>query len=128
MVLSDLRCVGSFDTEAYDVNASAVAQDNSGVLYRNAFGRDPMVWTEASPLTHVRGGQGIPSFFLVTRGSMERTALSMRFVSSLQAAGSAAELVLAPQYDHEGVNDAIGRPGETVITPAFGAFLERCAQ
>ena len=69
-----------------------------------------------------------PRFFVVMRGAPERIALTMRFVGSLLAAGSAAELVQAAQYDHEGVKDAIGRPGETVITPFFGAFLARCAQ
>jgi acetyl esterase/lipase len=121
---SPLRCAAALDTEAYDVADSAGGGDAQGVLYQNAFGSDPAVWREASAMTHVRAG--LPGFFVVTRGAPARVSMSRRFVAALSAAGVRNQLVLAQGYDHEGVNDAVGAAGDTVITPALNAFLDAC--
>jgi acetyl esterase/lipase len=119
-----LRCAVTLDTESYDVAESAAGGDAQGVLYQNAFGGDPTVWREASALTYVRAG--LPSFFVVTRGSAPRVAMSRRFAAALTAAGVRAELVLGTGYDHEGVNDAVGAAADRVITPPLQAFLDGC--
>lgn len=119
-----LRCVAALDTEAYDVAEAASGMDAQGVLYQNAFGGDPAVWREASPLTHVRAG--LSPFFVVTRGAATRVAMSRRFVDALRGAGGRAELVTATGYDHEGVNDAVGTAADRVITPALERFFLDC--
>ena len=123
-VAGTVRCAVALDTEAYDVAQSAADPGAQGVIYQNAFGSDPAVWREASALTHVAAG-GAP-FFVVTRGSAERVALSRRFASALDAAGVRARLVLATGLDHEGVSDAIGTTADRLITPALETFLATC--
>jgi arylformamidase len=76
-----IRCVASLDTEAYDIAESAAGMSSQSILYQNAFRTDPAVWREVSPLTYARGG--LPTFFVVTRGSADRIAMSPRFVDAL---------------------------------------------
>ncbi len=123
-VAGAVRCAVTLDTEAYDVAQSATDTGSQGVLYQNAFGSDPMGWREASALTYVRAG--LPGFFVVTRGTAERVALSRRFVSALDAVGVRTQLVVAAGLDHEGVNDAIGTAADRAITPALETFLTGC--
>jgi acetyl esterase/lipase len=122
--VGELRCAVPLDTEAYDVAESASGTGTQAVLYQNAFGSDPAVWAEASAMSHVAAG--LPAFFVVTRGSAPRVAMSRAFVAALESAGVRAQLLLATGYDHEGVNDAIGSPADTVITPVLEAFLADC--
>lgn len=119
-----LRCAITLDTEAYDIPEVAVGDDTQALLYQNAFGTDPAVWREASALTHARAG--LPRFFVVTRGTPARVAMSERFGAALRAVGVGAEVLRATGLDHEGVNDAIGRSDDAVITPRLGAWLAGC--
>ena len=118
--LDALRCVGMLDTEAYDVRAQCEAGEG---LYLNAFGMDPAVWDEASALNHVAAGKGIPPCFVLTRGTAVREALSARFVEALEGAGIPAALVNADPLTHAEVNDAVGAPGDTIVTPPLMAFF-----
>ncbi|MGB3591973.1 MAG: hypothetical protein WBA16_09855 [Nonlabens sp.] len=36
------------------------------------------------------------------------------------------ESVEGSQYTHAGINEAIGSPGESIITPALVEFFQRC--
>lgn len=119
--LDDVDCVVSLDTEAYDV-----AAQSDSPLYRQAFGTDPAVWADASPLTHVAAGKGMPDAMVVTRGTPRRIALSTRFADAMSAAGSRTVLVNANPLTHEGVNDAVGAPGDTLVTPPLLEFLAGC--
>ena len=126
---ADIRCTGALDTEGYDV--AAVLADATGMLrttYLNAFGEDPTTWVEASPITHVRAGAGIGAFLLARRGTAARQAVTNRFRDALVAAGVPADIVAVDAYSHEGVNDAVGRPGETTLTPALRDFLAECVR
>jgi acetyl esterase/lipase len=127
--LADLSCVASLDTEAYDVREAASGNDRQGQVYRNAFGNDPTVWDRASPLRNgtLVMGRGIPRFLVVTRGEPVRQQTSQRFVMALRAAGVDATLLVATGLSHEGVNDAIGLAGDTVVMPTFGPFVRMCA-
>ncbi len=118
-----LRCAAMLDTEAYDVRSQAEAGE---AIYLNAFGRDPAVWDEASALTHV--APGLAPMLVVTRGSAVRQALSARFVDALTAVGVEATLVNAEPLDHEGVNAAVGAPGDTRVTPPLMDFFRDCVR
>lgn len=63
-----------------------------------------------------------PRFFVAKRGTPYRIALADDFISKLQSVGAVVSQVNGSQYDHEGINDAIGDPNDTVITPALKAF------
>ena len=127
MPLGALACVAPLDTEGFDVAGPASRSGWLGRLYRQAFGDDPTVWREASPITHVRAGTGIPPTFLVQRdGPPWRRAMVDRYASALRQAQVAVTVVELPGFTHADVNRRIGTPGEDVLTPALDRFLGRC--
>lgn len=119
--LNAIRGTVSLDTAGDDI--PAVMAFHYTDIYANAFGTDPSVWKQASPLYHVAPGKGIPPFLVVTRGIPARRAQSAKFVKALQDAGVQADLVDAGGYTHNQVNSKLGAPGETVVTPPVMKFL-----
>lgn len=122
--LDVLKSVVCLDTAGYNVthqieNTSLLVE----LLYKNAFGLDSEVWCDASPINHVESGKNIPPFFVVTRGSEDRVSVNDNFVSALEGASVDTVLVYAMNYTHAQVNEAIGKPGEQVITPLLIDFL-----
>jgi len=122
--LDVVACTVSLDTEAYDVARTATSGGISQGLYRNAFGSDPEVWEQASPIQHVSGD--LAPFLVVSRGSTERIAQSQAFVDALVDEGVDAQLLDAGSYSHADVNRRIGEPGEQVVTPVVEEFLTAC--
>ncbi len=122
---SDLRCVGSFDTEAYDVpRTMQTASTMQALILRNAFGDDPAVWAAASPMNHVAAGA--PPFLVVRRGGADREATEQAFHDRLRAVGGTSTLIDAASLTHEEVNDHIGAPGDQVMTAPITTFLDSC--
>lgn len=122
-----LRCVGSFDTEAYDIpRTMQTASAMQALMLRNAFGDDPAVWAAASPINHVAAGAGIPPFLSVRRGGGDRQATEQAFDAALRAAGVASTQIDASALTHEEVNAHIGAPGDQVMTAPIVAFLDGC--
>jgi len=123
----DVRCVAAIDTEALDIpTALAQASDDMRATYENAFGTEPAVWTEASPITHVNSGAPIPPFFLVKRGSAKRQALVDAFRERLHGAHIPETTVDASGMTHSEVNDVIGTSSDHLITPALTGFFGGC--
>ena len=122
---ADLTCVVLLDTAGYDVTAQMELGVNPD-MWRNAFGDDPEVWADASAVNHVVPGAELPGFLVVTRGNDLRVARSRDFVDLLTGAGYRAELLDAGDLDHAGVNAAVGRPDDDVVTPAIDTFLSEC--
>jgi arylformamidase len=123
--LQILKGIASIDTEGYDV--ARQGSDNNEV-YLNAFGTNPRIWAEASPMSNVRPGVVYPKFFIAKRGTMSRIALADAFIAKLESAGVVVSQITANQYDHEGINDAIGAKDETIVTEPLKAFFVRCFQ
>lgn len=115
-------CVASLDTQAYDV-AYAVAVSRR--LHENAFGTDPARWPEWSPIHQITAGEALPAFLVVAHTARPWLAQSRAFTDALTAAGGRAELVPVP-LDHAGINAAVGRPGDTIVTPPLTRFLRDC--
>ncbi len=117
-----LRCVGSYDTEAYNVTtAIESAAGQQLALYRNAFGFDPEQLTKASPLSHVKE-LNLP-FQLALRGDAQRQATLQEFKSALEGKKNKTEVINAQSLSHEEVNRAIGSPDDQIMTPAITEFL-----
>lgn len=116
-----IRCVVSLDTEGYDLN-----RGGSSAVYSAAFGMDAAVRTDASPVTHLRGGSPRANLLVVTRGSAARRSIATDFVDRHNATGGNAILVVAEGLSHTGVNEALGRDGDTVVTPPSTSFLRSC--
>lgn len=119
----DLACVVMLDTEGYDVEAAAA---DGRRAYLEAFGDDPAVWAEASPMRHLAASVGTPRSMVVTRGSVARRTTAERFVDGLEQVGADAELLDVTPLDHAAVNRAVGAEGDDVVTPPLVAFLRDC--
>ena len=73
------------DGEGYDVTAGATtAPDVWRPVYIDAFGTDPTVWADASPVTHVAANKGIPRYFIAPRGVDWRVDQHLAFIDALQ--------------------------------------------
>lgn len=121
--LNFLKGVACIDTEGYDVVARC--QENNQI-YLNAFGQSNTFWAEASPINNLFSGNSYPNFFIAKRGSNTRMGYANAFISKLQSVGVTVSEITANQYDHEGINDAIGAAGETIITEPLKNFFAQC--
>lgn len=119
-------CTVSLDTE-YDIAERIAAGGAPEALYRNAFGNDPAVWEAASPITHTGPGRLRPRFLVVTQGPARRTGQARDFAGALRAGGTDATVLDVNPLTHEEVNQAVGRPGESRLTPPLMTFLRDCA-
>ena len=121
ILFSSIKGVASIDTEGYDVTSQSNEE-----LYQNAFGTDRSIQVQASPVYNLTSSYDYPPFFIAKRGTPQRIALANAFISKLQSTGTPVTQVDGSRYDHEGINDAIGNPDDTVITPALKTFLQAC--
>ncbi len=125
--LMNVRCTAPLDT-TYDIPTQVASGGTSEAMYRAAFGNDPAVWAQGSPTHNVAPGKGIPPFHIVTRGQRARVSEAQAFGAKLHAAGVAEDVQVATGLTHAQVNDAVGEPGETVVTPALMSFFRTCAK
>ncbi len=125
--LSDVVCTAPLDS-TYDIPAQIASGGQSEAMYRNAFGNDPSVWERASPPANVAHGKGIPSFHIVTRGQPDRVNESQAFGTTLRNAGVAADVQVVRGLTHEEVNEAVGQPGDTVVTPVLMSYFRACTK
>lgn len=121
--LNAIKGVASIDTEGYDV---AFQCNDNNTYYLNAFGNTNTNWVQASPLNQLFSGTSYPKFFIAKRGTAQRIGISDTFITKLQSVGVSVSQVTGNQYDHEGINDAIGATGETAITEPLKTFLAQC--
>lgn len=118
-----LRCVGSYDTEGYDI--PKVIESASGtqlVLYRNAFGFNPVDLSAASPINHIK--QGVVPMQLALRGDQQRHERLQEFKDALEAQQGKVFVINAQTLSHEEVNRQIGNPEDRVMTPEVTKFIQ----
>lgn len=124
--LRSLSWVGSFDTEGYDipqrvVNMGGISKDD---LIKEAFGSDPAVWAAASPINNVNGSPlQPPPFLMAKRGDAGRQAIVDAFAAKLQGVDVEVTVIAAKNLDHQGVQAAIGQPGDKIMTPPIVAAM-----
>lgn len=123
--LNTIKGVACIDTEGYDVVARC---NENNLIYLNAFGQTNTFWVEASPINNLSVGTLYPKFFIAKRGTTTRIGYSNAFIAKLQSVGVSVSEITANQYDHEGINDAIGASGETTITTPLKTFFSQCFQ
>lgn len=124
--LDALSCAAPLDTEGFDVAAQVAGGGQSGAMYAAAFGTDPAVLRDASPLRHVASGNGIPPMLVAERGTPARKQTLATFVNALRGANVEVTVVDASSLTHAEVNQRIGQAGDTVMTPPVMAFLASC--
>ncbi len=119
------KCLGVYDTKALDLEAEL---DSAGARQRavieNAFGLDPAVLREASPIRHVR--RDAPPVQTARRGAGARLTIHDAFVEALRAVDVPVHIIDAQGLTHEQVNQRIGAEGDDVMTPAVRSFLDTC--
>ena len=125
---SSLKGVIANDTGSYDLTTPQ-GGDNKALI-ENAFGTNPWILRDASPLLQVKSGQGAPAFLVFVQGGQSRIDEARAFHDASRRAdplqpGDQFEPVRLPGYDHNGMNAAVGRPGERVITPVIETFLKK---
>ncbi len=124
----DVDCLVALDTEGYDLSRRiSEGSDLTDQMIGAAFGTDPAGLVDASPLHALqsRSGRG-PDAVVVTRGLPARRDQARDFADALGATGAAVTVVDATGYSHRDVNQRLGTPDDTVVTPPVTSFLEEC--
>ena len=97
-------------------------------VYKQAFGKDPEVWHNASPVNHITKNKPIPPTMLVYAG---QRALSARAAKSLaqqlEDAGTYTQLKHYPHDDHSSINRQLGNV-EHKITSDVLEFIEKALE
>lgn len=91
-------------------------------MYTNAFGTDPAVLADASPVNHVAAGKGIPSFLILHTAREAAVAESDELAGLLKAAGVPVWSYLVDDKSHASINRDIGKTGDEV-TEQIRLFL-----
>ncbi len=105
-----LKGVVLLDGAGYDIpKIKEVNKNLFNRLYKPAFGDNPVILKEASPLYHVEKGRDIPPFFIIYAGSREMSKLESAWLEeSLKNAGVHAELYHASDKNHGTLNRELG--------------------
>jgi acetyl esterase/lipase len=115
----------ALDSDAYDI-ADRIAEvpPSSKNTFYNAFGTPEEnavtgAWAAGSPLLFADAAD--PRFLLVTQAVPQRVADTQAFAAAL---GQDASSVFEAPYDHAGINQAVGDPGDTAgVTDAIMSFI-----
>ncbi|MEM1324604.1 MAG: alpha/beta hydrolase [Bacteroidota bacterium] len=118
-----IKGIASIDTEGYNV-VDQIERGNA--IYLNAFGDDLVANRAASPIYNVTDDKRYPPFFIAKRGSRRRLAMADAFITALESKGTIVQQVNIQNYDHAGINRAIGAANESYITPPLIEFFESC--
>ncbi len=123
--LESIKGVAIIDTKAFDIKEQ-IAKGNNQNMYINAFGADSIQNIDASPIYNIVNTISYPKFFIAKRGNYERIKYANDFISILETNGVLVYQVNGSIYSHQGINNAIGEPNETLITNALKSFLVEC--
>jgi acetyl esterase/lipase len=127
--LTILRGVVLLDGGGYDIpeiiNLRGALRNNASVkIYTTAFTTDEKVWIDASPMTHVAAGKGIPPFLIIhVARSIGTRQQAQRLGEALAAAGVPAKVYEARGKTHSTLNRDIGRRNDAP-TAEIMAFLK----
>ena len=123
--LDALQCAFPDDIN-FDVAQGIRFGGNLAFISRQAFGDDPAVWDDASPINHVEPGKDIPPMLLTRRGGLVWQRQMDAFADKLRGAGIDVQIIDATGYTHADVNQLIGSTTDPIMTKPVTAFFERC--
>ena len=123
--LSNIKGVAVIDTKGFDINEQIKNGDTQN-MYINAFGTDTTVNVKASPIHNVINAVSYPKFFIAKRGSPQRIGYANNFINVLELNGVSVSQVNGSVYDHNEINNVIGKPDETLITNPLKDFFAGC--
>ncbi|MGY5352770.1 alpha/beta hydrolase [Wenyingzhuangia sp. IMCC45533] len=120
-----IKGVVVIDTRAYHV--VDLIKENKSNLFINAFGSDESMQEQASPILNIDSSADYPKFWMCySNEDIDRKTKTEAFANELMKTGVSTKLVDGRAYNHSGINDAVGKKGETIITPSITAFLKSC--
>jgi acetyl esterase/lipase len=97
-------------------------------IYERAFGTDPKVWAEASPITYITAGKPIPPFLLFYVGRRpDSRARSLELAELLTKAGYAAQAIHAPDKTHLSLNRQLGQRDDVPTRQILDWLAEQTA-
>ncbi len=125
-----IRGVVLLDGSGYDVVERIPGSRGwSRRVYVQAFGEDPEVWRDASPLHHVtpssEAQKRLPAFLLFhVAGRRASVKQARAFGERLEAAGTKAEVVGVAGRNHVSILKRLGAPGDPVAKRMLGFLAE----
>ena len=123
-----IKGIGSFDTQAYDVNRAITSLTESD-LYVNAFGVDETVQNDASPQLQIDNSMAIVNHWLLSeRGDEIRRDILKDFINKLESKSAMTTKIDTNIYTHAEINDLIGDTSNTIMSDAIDVFLRECFQ
>ncbi len=122
--LAILKGVVLLDSNAYDIPRLMPHLADDGNVYVTAFGKQQSpLWQDASPVTHVAAGKGIPPFLVVhANNDPSRAEQAESMARALRAAGIRADLLDIPERDHGSLCDQIGTTGDRATAVILDFF------
>jgi acetyl esterase/lipase len=107
------------DGGALDVAASLLT-DKRRPVKSPAFGSNPAVWRQASPIYHVKEGKNIPPFLIYyLPWTMQSTEQNTKLISALRRARVPFDVHVIENKNHRELNEALGNDndpeGEQII-------------
>lgn len=120
LALNTVSGVVLLDGGALDVT-SALLTDKRRPVNSPAFGSNPAVWRQASPVYHLKAGKNIPPFLIFylpsTQQSIEQNG---KLISALRKAKVPFDVHIVDYKNHQEINQALGN-----IDDAEGAQIVR---
>jgi acetyl esterase/lipase len=125
--LSDVKGCISLDTASLDLTERASlpgpASKMVADMIKNAFGTDPKVLTEASPLLQLHTGKTYPKFLMICSGNRrDSLAAHKQFEKAVHDAGGSVITKVVP-LNHGEISQAAGNEKTDVFTQIL-AFVE----
>jgi acetyl esterase/lipase len=129
--LSDLSGVILLDRAGYDIprQIQEAWLPRMRALYTGVFTEDEATQKDASPVTHVARGKGIPPFLILHVASRrDSQAQSEGLAARLWEAGVGAKGVPAERKTHATINRELGEPDDAPTREVFEFLRGRCAE
>lgn len=123
--LLNIKGVAIIDTQSYDINEQVINGNNKN-MYINAFGTNTITHIDASPIYNITNTISYPKFFIAKRGSSQRIKYANDFISILKSNKVSVSQINGSIYNHSEINNAIGKPNETLITIPLKQFFIEC--
>lgn len=95
-------------------------------LYLDAFTQDEKAQREASPVSHIAKGKGIPPFLILHIANREDSKEQAdELAARLRGAGGEARVVAAEDKTHATINRDLGKPGDAPTEEVFEFLGDR---
>lgn len=109
--LEILKGIILLESAYYDIPKRLTSEPYNRTIHQMAFGNDPALWYDASPINHITKNKDIPPFLIVHTELNERhqyQALALK--ETLQNSDIYAQIYYAKDKDHVSLNNDLGKP------------------